>query len=302
MEAKVWLIGFIAVALLFLNGCALQADMVDIQWDVDDLKAEKQVTQKKLGVIESYLNKTSSFSLQNQADLGIRVDEMGYEIQMLQGKLEENRHLLSELARQGDDQAYRLTELLRKMDLSEKQSGLKGMKHLKNEPPKPEEGKREITILPGKRITPREMETPGSARSGSSNDLSGGRVGGLTPTEAYNLAYNDYIRGNYDLAQIGFQNFLNQFPSSSLQASAHYWLGESYFNRKEYKKAVDIFQTLLQRYPRNDKVPSALLKEGYAYLELGDNRKGKGLLKKIIEQFPFSNEAKLAKGRLAQIQ
>ncbi len=302
METKVWVTGFFVVALLFLNGCALYSDMVDVRLEVDDLKEEKREVQKKLGVIESYFKKSSSFSLQNQADLGIRVDEMGYEIQMLQGKLEENRHLLSELARQGDDQAYRLTELLRKMDLSEKQSGLKRMNPLKNEFPRPEEEKREITILPGKRITPREMETPGSTGSGSSDDLSGGRVGGLTPTEAYNLAYNDYIRGNYDLAQIGFQNFLNQFPSSSLQPSAHYWLGESYFNRKQYKEAVNIFQTLLQRYPRNDKVPSALLKEGYAYLELGDNRKGKGLLKKIIEQFPFSNEAKLAKGRLAQIR
>lgn len=302
MEAKVWMTGFFVVALFFFNGCALYSDMVDVRLEVDDLKEEKNEVQKKLGVIESYFNKSSSFSLQNQADLGIRVDEMGYEIQMLQGKLEENRHLLSELARQGDDQAYRLTELLRKMDLPEKQAGFRDRDRLKNIPPRHEEDKREVTILPGKRITPREMKTPDSSRRDFLNDLSGGRVGGLTPTEAYNLAYNDYIRGNYDLAQIGFQNFLNQFPSSSLQPSAHYWLGETYFNRKEYKRAVEMFQTLLRRYPRNDKVPSALLKEGYAYLELGDKRKGKGKLKRIIEQFPFSNEANLAKGRLSQIQ
>ena len=73
MEAKVWLIGRIVVVLLFLNGCALYSDMVDVQLDVDDLKTEKEEIQKKLGVIAGYFNTSATFSQQNQADIGIRV-------------------------------------------------------------------------------------------------------------------------------------------------------------------------------------------------------------------------------------
>ena len=29
-----------------------------------------------------------------------------------------------------------------------------------------------------------------------------------TPTASFNLAYNDYLKGNYDLAVAGFESFL----------------------------------------------------------------------------------------------
>jgi TolA-binding protein len=34
----------------------------------------------------------------------------------------------------------------------------------------------------------------------------------LTPTASFNLAYNDYLKGNYDLAIAGFESFLRQYP------------------------------------------------------------------------------------------
>ena len=56
-------------------------------------------------------------------------------------------------------------------------------------------------------------------------------VPSITPTSAFNLAYNDYLNGKYDLAVTGFQRFIKDFPSTSLTPNAHYWLGES-FSRK----------------------------------------------------------------------
>src|SRR5581483_2991268 len=38
----------------------------------------------------------------------------------------------------------------------------------------------------------------------------------ITPTSAFNLAYNDYLNGRYDLAISGFQRFLKDFSTTSL--------------------------------------------------------------------------------------
>lgn len=303
MKTAGWLMGILGIALLLMSGCALQADMVDVQLDMDDLKARDRDRERKLLAIEGYLKENSTFSQQHQADLGVRVDQMGIEMQMLQGKLEENQHVVSELGRRRDDQSYRLTELLEKMDLLERRFGAGKFSAPQPAPlPKPERQGVGGTVLPGRKIIPRELEPPMQPSTPAESESPRERVGGLTPTEAYNLAYNDYVRGNYDLALIGFQNFLTQFPTSSLQPSAQYWLGESYFYQKEYERAVEMFETLRQRYPRNDKVPTALLKEGYSYLEMGQKRKAKDSLKRVIEQFPFSNEASLAKEKLAVIR
>ena len=37
-------------------------------------------------------------------------------------------------------------------------------------------------------------------------------------------------------------------------------------------------------------------------LELGDNTAGKILLKKVVKEYPNSNQAKIAKGKLAQVK
>jgi tol-pal system protein YbgF len=265
------------------------------------MRAGEREAHKKLEVIEGYFKERSTSTQRNQADLGVRVDQLGTDIQVLQGKLEESNHRLSELAQRVDDQSYRLTEFLAKADALEQRMPGGEVGGLGSGLPSPRVEGDEKTVLPGRTITPRGLQ-PDKPSTRSPTDQSRERVGGLTPTEAYNLAYNDYVRGNYDLALIGFQNFMIQFPNSSLLPSAQYWLGESYFSRKEYGKAVDAFETLLQRYPQNEKAPTALLKEGYAYFELGDKSRARSSLKRVVEQFPFSNEAKLAKEKLADIR
>ena len=49
----------------------------------------------------------------------------------------------------------------------------------------------------------------------------------ITPTSAFNLAYNDYLNGKYELAVAGFQRFVKDFPGTSLTPNAYYWWGES---------------------------------------------------------------------------
>ena len=127
-------------------------------------------------------------------------------------------------------------------------------------------------------------------------------VPGITPTSAFNLAYNDYLNGKYELAVAGFQRFVKDFSGTSLTPNAHYWLGESYYNLKDYGRAIQTFESLLAEYPGNEKAPAALYKLGLATAETGDVVKSKRSLKRVLEEFPASEEAKLARNKLAEFR
>lgn len=127
-------------------------------------------------------------------------------------------------------------------------------------------------------------------------------VTAITPTSAFNLAYNDYLNGRYDLAIGGFQRFLKDFPGNSLTPNAHYWIGESYYSTKDYGRAMQAFERVVNGFPRSEKVPPALFKMGLCAAELGDAMKAKALLRRVIEEFSGSDEAKLAKNKLAEIR
>src|SRR5215211_5717023 len=116
-------------------------------------------------------------------------------------------------------------------------------------------------------------------------------VPGITPTSAFNLAYNDYLNGKYELAVAGFQRFTKDFPGTSLTPNAQYWLGESYYNLKDYSRAIQSFEYLVAEYPGNEKVPAALYKLGLATSETGDLVKSRKYLKRVLEEFPSSDES-----------
>ncbi|MGE3978326.1 MAG: tol-pal system protein YbgF [Nitrospira sp.] len=127
-------------------------------------------------------------------------------------------------------------------------------------------------------------------------------LSGITPTSAFNLAYNDYLNGKYELAVAGFQRFIKDFPGTSLTPNAQYWLGESYYNLKDYGRAIQTLDYLVAEYPGNEKVPAALYKLGLATAETGDLGRSRKTLKRVLEEFPSSDESKLAKNKLAEIR
>ncbi len=125
-----------------------------------------------------------------------------------------------------------------------------------------------------------------------------------TPTDPqalYQTAYNDYLRGNYDLAILGFRQYLETFPDTELADNAAYWIGECYFSQAKHQQAIREFDEILRKYPRSDKLASALLKKGYAYLELNEREQGIVQLQHVIREYPGTDEANLARQRLSSL-
>ena len=140
------------------------------------------------------------------------------------------------------------------------------------------------------------------------------RLAGVSAEESYQAAYLDFSKGLYPLAVSGFRDFLRRFPDSALADSAQYWIGEAYFSmaratagqpekaRENLEQAVQEFRKVVVAYPRGSKVPTALYKEALALVELKQTALAQTRLQYLVEHFPQSEEAPLAKERLAGLK
>jgi tol-pal system protein YbgF len=160
---------------------------------------------------------------------------------------------------------------------------------------------------------------PPPARSGAGPAPSVAAVppparGGASAEESYQAAYLDFSKGLYPLAVSGFRDFLRRFPGSPLADSSQYWIGEAYFSmaratasqpdkaRENLEQAVQEFRKVVVAYPRGSKVPTALYKEALALVELKQTALAQARLQYLVEHFPQSEEAPLAKERLASLK
>jgi len=117
----------------------------------------------------------------------------------------------------------------------------------------------------------------------------------------YDTAYGDYTKGRYELSIAGFQDYIERYPSTDLSDNAQYWIGESNFSERKFEEAIRDFDTLLKRWPQSDKSAAALLKKGLALQELNRRAEAVVALQYVIHEYPGSDEARLAKQRLASL-
>ncbi len=127
-------------------------------------------------------------------------------------------------------------------------------------------------------------------------------VSNISPQQAYTMAYNDYLKGNYDLAIDGFKLYRQQFPSSPLADNALYWIGECYYSQRKFDQAIDSFNELILTYPQGDKVPASYLKKGLAFAELGKKDEALATLKLLVAKYPLQEESRIAQDKIKEIE
>ncbi len=262
------------MALLLAAGCVPQAELVNMRKDMNDLRAEvKNVrtqvpdvsgVEKRQAQLEENMKGTADLQ-QKLADQGAQFDQLTTDLQILQGKLEENNFRIKELAQKLDDRSYKIAELSTRLDQLES---------------------RLSTTQTGTSAPAGETKAQRHAPS---------------PSEAYQQAKSDFDKGNFDLAIAGFENYIRQFPDASQRDSAQYWIGECWYSKKEYGKAIEEFARVIKDHPRSEKAPGARLKIGYSYLNEKNNAKARENLNKVIKDYPHSKEADLAREKLKKI-
>ena len=114
-----FILGFILSGIPSITGCALHAGLVDTQLDLDKIKEQQAQNQKRLETIENYFKERAGSVQRGQADIVLKVDQLGMDLQVLQGKLEELNRLMAQLAIRLDDQTFRTSRLASRLDALE---------------------------------------------------------------------------------------------------------------------------------------------------------------------------------------
>jgi tol-pal system protein YbgF len=257
----------LAVVGLVASGCVSTSDIEGLQNQLSDvqrqlLQLQKQAPSKEeVSNIEVQVARQMESLLKSEADMQVRLQAVSSQIDQLQANLEDTNYRLAQLSQQ----------------IAATNQELKGFRPAPAAP-----------LLEG-----------AGGESGASPSSAGGATS--DPQTLYQTAYNDYLRGNYDLAVREFQDYLDNFPDTDLTDNAVYWIGECYYRQGKFRPAISQFDAVLNRYPRSDKLPSALLKKGYSHLQLGERAQGVVQLQHVIAEYPSSDEANLARQRLREL-
>ncbi|MFQ5588434.1 MAG: tol-pal system protein YbgF [Nitrospiria bacterium] len=267
---------------LFASGCALQSSMVDIEDENVRLKKHQLQLQRRIERLERD-QKSPSLIVKNQQALSAElVAQQGVteeKVRTFSGEVTEARHLVSKLENRLDAESFRTKGVLSRLDVLEQRIVVLEMAQAEKEDASKEE------------------EGDASRRFSSTK----GEKTFFAPRDAFNLAYNDYVKGSYNVAIIAFDAFVKEYPTSRLVPQAYYWSGESHYGKGDYASAIEFFKKVIDEHPKSERVSKSLLKVGFSYLELKQPGEGKRYLEKVITRFPNSNEAALARDALVSL-
>ncbi len=137
--------------------------------------------------------------------------------------------------------------------------------------------------------------------TGATGAATGGPAGaqaGGNDQQAYEAAFNLIQSRHYPEAAKAFENFLANYPQSTLSDNAQYWLAETHYVQRDFSGALPLFQKVVDMYGQSSKVPDALLKVGYCDYELKMRDQARAALEKVVHDYPDTTAARLAQQRL----
>jgi tol-pal system protein YbgF len=251
----------------------LHREITDVQRSVDRLQTEV-LDQSDLQGMEQSMQEMTNKNLRSNADLALKVEELQEQIEALHASLEITTR--------------RLQTISQELAAARGQSG--GGAVL---PP--------VTVAPGSESTGSTGSGAGAMAAGAAAAGTTLSSGSATPDELYRSAYEDYMRGNYDLAADGFAEYMRRWPDTELTDNALYWIGECYDAQEEPQEALDTFTQVLEDYPTSDKAAAAQLKKGLIYLKMGDQGQGVVNLQYVVYEHPGTREADLAREQLRSL-
>jgi tol-pal system protein YbgF len=277
------LVPVISVAIFSLVACStgsedmalLHREITDVQREVQELQ-NNSLDKQDLQAMESRMAELSSQSMRSNADLAVQVTELQEQIEALHASLELTTRQLQNISQElAASRAMTTTGEMLPPVVAGAAAGAAGSNG--------------------------SDETEAGAAAAGSAAAAEGSAAMSTPEELYRSAYEDYMRGNYDLAAQGFRDYMERWPSTELTDNALYWIGECYDAQGEPQQALDVFTRVLEDYPTSDKAAAAQLKKGLLYLKMDDQAQGVVHLQYVVYEYPGTREADLARERLRSL-
>lgn len=125
---------------------------------------------------------------------------------------------------------------------------------------------------------------------------------GMSPTKLWDLAFAEYAAGQYDLAVIGFESYIREFPKSEQADDAQVYIAAAYLNDGKNDRAVEAADMAIRTYPKGDTVPQAYFRKAQALTSLRRVDEARAVFEFIVKSYPDSGEATLARQNLEALK
>jgi tol-pal system protein YbgF len=238
-------------------------------FDDDEARARLDQIRRELGA-------RIDTSQRSQIEMSNQIETMRQETSSLRGQVEVLTHQIEELQKRQQDLYIDLDTRLRKLEPTPKADA-----------PRAENG-----------VTPPPAAGAAAARPEGQSESS--KPNPQAEARDYETALNLFKAGKYKESATAFESFIKNHGSSGFQPSAHYWLGNSYYQVRDYKRAKDGFQKVTTSWPNDPKAPDALLGVANCQLDGGDVKSYRATLTALVAKYPNSTAAQIAKQRLGK--
>ena len=114
----------------------------------------------------------------------------------------------------------------------------------------------------------------------------------------YQFAMDLLKQGDYETAEIAFQEFLNVGEDPVLLSNSNFWLAETLYVRENYKDAAKNYLNLYQVYPNSTRAPDSLLKLGISLIKMDQREQGCLTFLQLQDTYPDANASLINRSNL----
>ena len=147
-----------------------------------------------------------------------------------------------------------------------------------------------------------EPPAPGAAPGGAQPPDRQANGVSVSPQKLFDSAMGDYYAGQYDLAILGFSDYIKSFPKSDLADDAQVNICAAYVQDGKNEKAVEACDLAIRTYPNGDKIPDAYYKKGLALQNLRNVNGAREAWEHVVKSNPDTDAGRLAQQSLERIK
>ena len=268
-------LALVPAVVLTAGACATKTDMRVLQNDLANLKAERNIADSanraqlerviaSLGAVTDSMSALTARSARFQADA--RQDMYAMQQQLV---------TIQELTGQSQ---RRLQELRSSM----------------------EQRAQELATAPVPTPAAGAAPTPGG--TGVPAATGAAPAGGPGPNQLFQLALDQLRRGSTGSARAAFQDLLRQYPQSDIAGDAQFYIAESFATEGKAASADSVYAIVVANHGTSARAATALYKRGVAAEAASRSAEARTFYEAVVRQYPRSDEAALARDRLAALK
>ncbi|MEZ4415089.1 MAG: tetratricopeptide repeat protein [Gemmatimonadota bacterium] len=118
---------------------------------------------------------------------------------------------------------------------------------------------------------------------------------------AFDAAYSAYQRRSSTAARMGFEQFIQQYPTHQRVPEARYYLSDQLAQDGDVEEAIAGFLRIPELFPADPLAADALYRVGVLELDRGNADAARRYFQRVVTGYPDSDAARVARERLSEI-